>query len=148
LIQKRAVILAIVTASGLLIGCNRMGPTMVARTKNEAATNQVVGYARTDRSTTTNIFLTVTEIWKGSEQASRFGMTNGMQFSEDWSHWDGSLPEAAIFLLSVDTNRQISHEEVIWVRSGQVEHMTVQEFKSKTMSEKEIRGVFGSVTAK
>lgn len=99
--MKNIVILAIFTASGLLMGCNRMGPAIVARTKNEAATNQVVGYARTDRSTTTNIFLTVTEIWKGTEQASRFGMTNGMQFSENWSRWDGSLPEAAIFLLSV-----------------------------------------------
>jgi hypothetical protein len=104
---------------------------MVARTKNEVATNQVVEYARTDRSTTTNIFLTVTEIWKGSEQASRFGITNGMQFSEDWNRWDGSLPEAAIILLSIDTNRQTSSESIIWVRSGQVEHMTVQEFKAK-----------------
>ena len=129
--MKNIVILAIVAASGLLIGCNRMGPVMVARTKNEVATNQVVGYARTDRSTTTNIFLTVTEIWKGSEQTSRFGITNGMQFSEDWNRWDGSLPEAAIFLLSVDTNRQTSYKEIIWVRSGQVERMTVQEFKSK-----------------
>jgi hypothetical protein len=108
-----------------------MGPVMVERTKNEVATNQVVGYARTDRSTTTNIFLTVTEIWKGSEQASRFGITNGMQFSKDWSRWDGSLPEAAIILLSVDTNRQTSSEETIWVRSGRVENMTVQEFKAK-----------------
>jgi hypothetical protein len=129
--MKNIIILAIVAASGLLIGCNRMGPVMVARTKNEVATNQVVGYARTDRSTTTNIFLTVTEIWKGSEQASRFGITNGMQFSEDWNRWNGSVPEGAVFLSSFDTNRQTGTEEVIWVRSGRVENMTVQEFKAK-----------------
>ena len=129
--MENIVIMAIVAASVLLIGCNRMGPAMVATTKKEVATSQVVGYARTDRSTTTNIFLTVTEIWKGSEQASRFGITNGMQFSMDWSRWDGSLPEAAIILLSVDTNGHSSHEDIIYVRSGQVEHMTVQEFKSE-----------------
>jgi len=129
--MKTITILAIVVASGLLIGCNRTSPVMVARIKNEVASNQVVGYARTDRSTTTNIVLTITEIWKGSEEASRLGITNGMQFSENWNRWDGSLPEAAIFLRSVDTNHQTSFEESIWVRSGQVEHMTVQEFKAK-----------------
>src|SRR5665213_271475 len=127
--MKNIIILAIVAASGLLIGCNKMGPVMVARTKNEVATNQVVGYASTDKSTTTNIFLMVTEIWKGSEEALRLDITNGMQFPEDIPA--GSLPEAAIFLLSVDTNRQTSTEEIIWVRSGRVEKLTVQEFKTK-----------------
>jgi hypothetical protein len=115
----------------LLTGCNKMGPVMVARTKNEVATNQVVGYARIDKITTTNIFLTVTEIWKGSEQASRLGITNGIDYPEGGDHLGGSPPEGAIFLLSVDANRQTSSEEVIWVRSGQVEHMSVQEFKAK-----------------
>jgi hypothetical protein len=129
--MKDIIILAVVAASSLLIGCNKMGPAMVERTKNEVATNQVVGYASADRSTPTNIFLTVTEIWKGSEQASRFGITNGMQFSEDWSRWDGSLPVGAVFLSSFDTTRQTGTEDIIWVRSGQIEHMTVQEFKAK-----------------
>jgi hypothetical protein len=54
-----------------------------------------------------------------------------MQFSKDYSRWDGRLPEGAIFLFSFDTSRQTSSEEVIWVRSGRVDRMTVQEFKTK-----------------
>jgi hypothetical protein len=54
-----------------------------------------------------------------------------MQFTEDWNRWDSSLPEGAVFLSSFDTNRQTGTEEIIWIRSGQIEHMTVQEFKAK-----------------
>jgi hypothetical protein len=115
----------------LLTGCSRMGNSLTERTAAGVATNQVVGYARIDKITTTNIFLTVTEIWKGSEQAARLGITNGMDYPEGGDHLGGSPPEGAIFLLSVDTNRQTSSEEVIWVRSGHVDHMTVQEFKAK-----------------
>jgi hypothetical protein len=127
--MKSAIFMGIMAASLLLTGCGKMSNTLTETTATGVATNQVVGYARYDRSTATNILLTVTEIWKGSEEASRLGITNGMRFPEDVPA--GSLPEAAIFLLSVDTNRQTSSEEIIWVRSGQVEHMTVQEFKAK-----------------
>ncbi len=128
--MKSIIILAIMLASLLLTGCGKMGDDLVERTKTGVATGQVVGYGRTGRSTT-NIFLTVTEIWKGSEHSSRFGITNGMQFSLEWSLWKDSIPEAAFFVFSEDTNLQTSHEQFIWVRSGQVEHMTVQEFKAK-----------------
>jgi outer membrane murein-binding lipoprotein Lpp len=127
--MKNIIILAIVAASILLIGCSKMGTAIVERTKKEVATSQVIGYASTATSTTTNISLTVTEIWKSSEETTRFGITNGMQFSQD--NPAGRLPEGAIFLFSFDTNRQTSSEEMIWVRSGRVERMTVQEFKAK-----------------
>ncbi len=118
-------------ASLFLTGCGKSDGGVVERTKAEVPSAQVIAYARTDTSTNTNIFLTVTEIWKGSGVASGFGITNGVQFSQKWSRWNGSLPEGAIFLLSVDTNDQSSTEETIWVRSGHVENMTVQEFKAK-----------------
>jgi hypothetical protein len=127
--MKSTIFIGIMAASLLLTGCDKMSNTLTERTTAGVATNHIVGYARYDRSTATNIFLTVTEIWKGSEEASRLGITNGMQFPEHIPA--GSLPEAAIFLLSVDTNRQTSSEDIIWVRSGRVEHMTVQEFKAK-----------------
>jgi uncharacterized protein YunC (DUF1805 family) len=127
--MKNIIILAVVAASVLLIGCGKMGTAMIERTKKEVATSQVIGYASTATSTTTNISLTVTEIWKSSEEATRLGITNGMQFSKD--NPAGRLPEGAIFLFSFDTNRQTSSEEIIWVRSGRVERMTVQEFKAK-----------------
>jgi hypothetical protein len=129
--MKSTIVMGIVAASLLLTGCGKMSNTLTERTAAGVATNQVVGYARIDRITTTNIFLTVSEIWKGLEQASRLGITNGMDFPEAGDHIGGSPPEGAVFLLSVDTNRQTSSEEIIWVRSGQVEHMTVQEFKAK-----------------
>jgi hypothetical protein len=129
--MKSIIIPAIMLASLLLTGCGKMGDDLVERTKTGVATGKVVGYARTGRSTT-NILLTVTEIWKGSGQSSRFGIiTNGMQFPLEWSRWNDNEPEAAIFVFSEDTNLQTTHESFIWVRSGQVEHMTVQEFKSK-----------------
>ena len=123
--------MGIMAASIFLTGCGKTGDDMVARTKKEVATTRVIGYASANAGKTNNILLTITEIWKGSEQASRFGITNGMQFSKDWNRWDGSLPEGAVFLSSFDTNHQTGTEEIIWVRSGRVENMTVQEFKAK-----------------
>jgi hypothetical protein len=127
--MNRIIIMGIMAASILLAGCSRMGDAMVARTKKEVPTSQVIGYASANAGNTTNIILKITEIWKGSEEASRLGVTNGMQFSKD--NPAGRLPEGAIFLFSFDTNRQISSEEFIWVRSSRVEHMTVQEFKAE-----------------
>jgi len=127
--MKNIIIIGIMAATILLTGCGKVDTAMVERTKKEVATSQVIGYASTAASTTTNISLTVTEIWKTSEEATRLGITNGMQFSKD--NPAGRLPEGAVFLFSFDTNRQTSSEEIIWVRSGRVEHMTVQEYKAK-----------------
>jgi hypothetical protein len=129
--MRNIIIIGIMAASILLTGCGKMGDAEIARIQNEVATNQMIGYANVNAGKTTNILLTITEIWKGSEEGSRLGITNGRQFSEDWNNYSGSLPEGAVFLFSVDTNRQTSSESVIWVRSGRVENMTVQEFKAK-----------------
>ena len=129
--MNNIVVIGIAAASILLTGCDKMGDPTVARTQKEVATSQVIGYASANAAKTTNILLTITEIWKGSEEGLRLGITNGMQFSEDRYHSDGSLPEGAVFLFSVDTNRQTSSESIIWVRSGRVDRMTVQEFKTK-----------------
>jgi hypothetical protein len=129
--MNNILVIGIVAASILLTGCGNMGDATVGRTQKEVATSQVIGYASANAVKTTNILLTITEIWKGSEEGSRLGITNGMQFSEDGYHSDGSLPEGAVFLFSVDTNRQTSSESIIWVRSGRVDRMTVREFKAK-----------------
>ncbi len=113
----------------LLTGCGKMRSPLAERTVKEVPTNQVVAYATTASSTTTNILLKVTEIWKGSEDTRRFGITNGVQFSKD--NPAGRLPEGAILLFSFSTSGQMSSEEIIWVRSGRVDRMTVQEFKAK-----------------
>jgi hypothetical protein len=129
--MKSTFIIGVLAALLLLTGCGKMGDDLIERTAAGVATNQVVGYAHLDKITATNISFTVSEIWKGSEQASRFGITNRMDYPEGGDHLGGIPPEGAIFLLSVDTNRQTSSESIIWVRSGQVEHMTVQEFRAK-----------------
>jgi len=127
--MKNSIVMGIMAASLLLTGCGKMNDTPAVRTTKDVAKSQVVGYATVATKTTTNILLTVTEIWKGSEEASMLGITNGKQFPENDPA--GRLPEGAIFLLSVDTNRQTSTEQIWWVRSGRVENMTVQEFKAK-----------------
>jgi hypothetical protein len=129
--MKKLIIIGIMAASILLTGCGKMGDAVVARTQKEVATSQVIGYASANSGKTTNILLTITEIWRGSEEGARLGITNGMQFSEDGYYSAGSLPEGAVCLFSVDTNRQTSSKHIIWVRSGRVENMTVQEFKAK-----------------
>lgn len=131
--MKSTIITVIMAASIVLTGCGKTSNTEAERTNKDVSTSQVVCYATTAAGTATNILLTVTEIWKGSEEASKLGITNGMQFSKD--NPAGSLPEGAIFLLSVDTNRQTLTEQFTWVRSGRVVYeykdMSVQEFKAK-----------------
>ena len=129
--MKYLIIPAIVAGSVLLLACRKEDTATVERAREGVAISQVIGYASTDRSTATNIFLKVTEIWKGSEQASQFGVTNGMTFSEDGYFAPADLPEGAVVLFSFNTTRQISSEQIIWVRSGRIARMTVQDFKTK-----------------
>lgn len=134
-LMKSTIAMAIMAASLLLTGCGKVGNTPAERIAKEVGESQVIAYATTGRSTRTNILLTVTEIWKGSEEAAGLGLTNGMQFLED--NPGGSLPEAAIILSSADTNHQSltglnpQWQSTWWVRAGRIEPMTVQEFKAK-----------------
>ncbi|MGZ4974155.1 MAG: hypothetical protein ACXWDN_15445 [Limisphaerales bacterium] len=131
--MKSTIITVIIAASLMLTGCGKTSNTSAERTNKEVATSQVVAYATTAASTTTNIDLTVTEIWKGVEEASKLGVTNGMRFSQD--NPGGRLPEGAILRFSVDTNLQTLTKDVTWVRSGRVVYMyksiPVQEFKAE-----------------
>src|SRR5690242_5950982 len=131
--MKSTTITVIMAASFLLTGCGKTSNTLAKRTNKEVGTSQVVGYATTAASTTSNIVLTVTEIWKGLDEASKLGITNGMQFSQ--ANPGGRLPEGAILRFSVDTNLQTSTKDITWVRSGRVvymyKNMTVEEFKAE-----------------
>jgi hypothetical protein len=129
--MKNMSVMGFMAASIWLTGCGKIGDATVARTKKELGTSQVIGYASANAGRTNNILLTVTQIWKSSKEVSRAGITNGMQFSEDWHHSDGNLPDGAVFLLSLDLNYKTSSDDIIWVRSGQVAGMTVQAFKAK-----------------
>ena len=127
--MKSTIIIGIMAASVFLTGCAKVDDELVARTKEGVVQSQVVGYATTGTSTTTNILLTVTEIWKGSEEASRLGITNGMQFSE--SNPAGRPPEGAIFVFKFNRQTLGEQKQITWVRSGRVLNMSVQEFKTK-----------------
>jgi hypothetical protein len=124
-------VMGIMAAALLLTGCGKTSNTLAERAAKDVGKSQVVGYATAATGTTTNILLTVTEIWKGSEEASRLGITNGMQFSKDDPA--GRLPDGAVFSVSVDTNLQPTEQSYYWVRSGRVGigNMTVQEFRAK-----------------
>lgn len=118
--------------SVLLTGCGNHDDTLVARTKEEAARSQVVGYAIANTSQTTNILFTVTEIWKGSEVASTLGITNGEKYSDNYYQPDADPPDGEIFLLSLGTNvTSIREDGYIYVRAGLIGHMSVQEFKAR-----------------
>jgi hypothetical protein len=131
--MNSTIITVIMAGSLLLAGCGKTSNSLAEETNKEVGTSQVVAYATTAASTTTSIDLTVTEIWKGSEDASKLGITNGMRFPLDNPR--GHLPEGAILRFSVDTNLHTLTKDVTWVRSGRVDYMykniSVQEFKAK-----------------
>jgi hypothetical protein len=131
--MKSTIITLIMTTALWLTGCGKTSNTLAESTNKEVVTSDVAAYATTGASTTTNIDLRVTEIWKGFEEASKLGVTDGMRFSQD--NPGGHLPEGAILRFSVDTNLHILTTDVTWVRSGRVDYMekniSVQEFKAK-----------------
>jgi major membrane immunogen (membrane-anchored lipoprotein) len=128
--MNSTVIMSIMAASILLTGCGNMDDDIVMRTKKEVAQSQVVGYASTKTISPTNIVFTLTEIWKGSDEASRSGYTNGTQFSDEYDS-AGNPPEGAIIVFSTGATHQITTKDTIYVRSGRIVDMPVKEFRAK-----------------
>jgi len=103
--------------------------SVVADTKHNVATSRVVGYAIADTSKSTNIIFTITEIWKGENEGSAFGITNGTQIryqSPDTEY----RPDAAIAIFpKLDGN--LESRSLTFVYKGKMCGMSVQEFKTK-----------------
>jgi hypothetical protein len=133
-VMKNIIIIGVMAVLTLLTSCERknvinQNNSVVADTKHNVAASRVVGYAIADTSKSTNIIFTITEIWKGENEGSAFGITNGTQIryqSPDTEY----RPDAAIVIFpKLDGN--LESRSLTFVYQGKMCGMSVQEFKTK-----------------
>ena len=132
--MKNLVIILGITVSILLTGCRKQAAyaKLVAHTKTDVAISQAVCYAILDTDKGTNSVFTVTEIWKGSDDGSTLGITNGTQIYS-LEPVPADSPDRAILVFSqgATTTKPQGAMSAIFVRHGRVLDMTIQEFKKK-----------------
>ena len=117
----------------LLTGCRKQAAyaKILAHTKADAATSQAVCYAIIDTSKSTNAVFTVTEIWKGSDDGSTLGITNGTRIYSLFQAPPDSDRAVLLILRDATTQEPQRVMSAIWVRHGRVFDMSIQEFKKK-----------------
>lgn len=132
-------------ASTLLASSKAEEPQTVAilepHTGVASSKRVVVAYAVADTNRSTNMTFTITQIWKGSEEGSALGITNGTQIRYQYPNGSTAyLPDAAIVTITQDFSPSDTQAITFgpgigmdFVRQGKVEGMTVQEFKKKRM---------------
>ena len=137
-VMNNIIIIGVMAVLTLLTGCgkkdvisNNQNDSIVADTKHAVATSRVVGYAIADTSKSTNMIFTITEIWKGTNEGSAFGITNGTQIRYQSPDPDTKyLPDAAIVIFpKLDGN--LESRSLTFVYQGKMCGMSVQEFKTK-----------------
>jgi len=102
---------------------------------------QVIAYAITDTNNATNIIFTVSEIWKGTNQAAALGITNGTQFSSssvtvpNRDTLDGGLVFIPTVFYDRGVRQVLSPSEAVQKRfilpekAGRFDGMTIKEYK-------------------
>jgi hypothetical protein len=96
--------------------------------KQLVAESSIIAYGRLDTNGLHTLWVAVTEVWRGLQEASAVGITNGMQFPL-WRAYPP--PEGAVLFFQ----RVQPSSEVFWLRStyavraGRVGGMSIQEFK-------------------
>jgi hypothetical protein len=105
----------------------------IAQEQKVADNSQVIAYASAGTNQMPNIVLTVSEIWKGAQDASILGVTNGTQFSLDGNSLRGPLPDGAIVLIPQADSPSVAleHRRVTFVRSGRILDMTIKKYKTR-----------------
>ena len=145
--MKNTIITGIMAVTILLAGCGKKsGPSSSSSSslatsqssldtdqRRVVDTSQVVAYAIADTNRAPDLILTITDIWKGAREAVVLGVTNGLQFSYAWPTNGGPLPQGMIVYYPQDSNpaSALRHRGVLFVRSGRVVGMTVQQYRSK-----------------
>jgi hypothetical protein len=149
--MKNTIITGVMAATILLTGCGKksgssgnFAPRFPEDAKNIELErqklvdqSQVIVYATANTNNAPKILLTVTEIWRGSHEASTLGITNGMQFPYQWNATVWSLPDGAIlfFPREIDSpSRALKLHSTMIVQAGRLggpAGMTTQEFKTK-----------------
>jgi len=149
--MKNAIITGVIAATILLTGCGKkngassnFGPRFAEDAKKIeieqqeiVAQSQVIAYATADTNNAPKILLTVTEIWRGSHEASTLGITNGMQFPLRWNDTVWGLPDGAILFFprwADSPSMALKRRSWMIVYAGRVDaptRMTIREFKAK-----------------
>ena len=97
------------------------------------AQSRVIVYASVDTNSLPTIHLTITEIWKGTNEISKAGVTVGAKISQQWPASDGPVPDGAVLFyqraLPSSASFRIGSE--YYVRAGRLDDMTIKEFKTK-----------------
>jgi hypothetical protein len=140
--MKNTITIGVITVSFFLAGCGHKHSTSLSVAAHKVkideetvvAQSQVIAYASAYTNNAPDMLLTIDEIWKGSHDASRLGITNGSQIPFRWPVEGGVLPDGAIVFIP----QQVSNSTVqlgpgtTFVRAGRVggiHAMTVQEYK-------------------
>jgi|SRR5665213_482949 len=153
--MKNTTIIVIMAAAILIAGCGKKSSSSSAKPppprvgvegvesssspvsqpeqKEVVAASPVIVYASANTNDLSNISLVVQEIWKGSDEASTFGITNGMQLSLQWLAKYGLPPDGAVvcFPQGVSSSTASGNWTEYPVSGGKVSGMSIQQFKSK-----------------
>jgi hypothetical protein len=137
--MKNKVIIKIVVGCVLLAGSPlRSGASDVLYSgltplKELVAESPMIVYTSVDTNNLPTIHLTITEIWKGTNEISKTGVAVGTQISQQWPASDGPVPDGAVLFyqraLPSSESLRIGSEH--YVRAGSFDDMTIQEFKTK-----------------
>jgi hypothetical protein len=133
--MKKLIIIGAIGVSILIIGLAFWHATGT----RSGTSNQLVVYAVADTSHSTNMIFTITEIWAGAKQGSAVGITKGAQIRYQYPNGSTAyLPDAAIMTFSKDFSPSDPQDITFgpgigmsFVRQGEVQDVTVQEFKRK-----------------
>ena len=98
--------------------------------KDLVAQSPIIAYAKADTNSLPMIGFAVTEVWKGSREASVAGITNGMQFPTRWPANGGSPPYGAILFFRPTESSPGAFElrAKLFVPAG-IGTMSIQDFK-------------------
>ena len=132
--MKNKVIIGIVAGFVLLAGAALRSrasdgfTTAFTPLKELVAESPIIVYARIDTNS-----LTITEIWKGTNEISKAGVAVGTKISQKWPASDGPVPDGVVLFyqraLPSSESLQIGSE--YYARAGRFDGMTIQEFKTK-----------------
>jgi hypothetical protein len=94
----------------------------------------VVVYAKAQTNNAPRLRFFVAEVWKGAAEASRAGITNGIELPVNWPSNGGPLPEGAVVFYQRQGTGALQVRSEWMVRDGRVGGMDTNKFKTKCAS--------------
>jgi hypothetical protein len=153
--MKTSLIIGVMLASVLLGGCGKKGGTTYSSIRflepghspeELVAQCPVIIYTSADTNNIPNLRLVVREIWKGKDEASGLGITNGMTFPFQWPTNHGLPPDGAVVFITPGVNPSTQFtapnpdkdspmpawmKMVAFSHDGKIKNMSPQDFKTK-----------------